>query len=195
MSVVSAVLNPVVAVLLLLLFLLGGGALLWRRRKRSLASREKENTAKPTCSGALRSSPSQQTELPVDLHEQAPFSVAVITLPVAKVVCPICRRRFRPGTRFCPFDSSLLLPAEHVEHSEESQALICPRCHHAFGPGARVCPSDGEELVPMWEAVRGRLGEPAPTGVIGKICPHCAARYDLANTFCSKDGMALRVIN
>jgi hypothetical protein len=32
-------------------------------------------------------------------------------------------------------------------------------------------------------------------GVIGKICPQCRRRYDLAKTFCGEDGSELVALN
>lgn len=49
--------------------------------------------------------------------------------------------------------------------------------------------------MPLWEATRGKKISGAPTGVIAKVCPQCAQRYDLATTFCGKDGAELVTIN
>ena len=48
--------------------------------------------------------------------------------------------------------------------------------------------------MPLWEATHGKK-EGAPTGVIAKICPQCAIRYDLVMSFCGRDGSELMTIN
>ena len=48
---------------------------------------------------------------------------------------------------------------------------------------------------PGWLVARGRRADGTPTGVVGKICPRCSARFDLSSTHCGKDGAELMTIN
>ena len=55
--------------------------------------------------------------------------------------------------------------------------------------------SDGAELVPPSAYRATRPADPAPTGVLAKVCPVCRHRYDLSARFCGKDGHDLVVVN
>jgi hypothetical protein len=107
--------------------------------------------------------------------------------------CPSCRREFRGGGAFCPFDSNQLVEIEgHQELLVGPSGGICPTCRRGFNPGVKVCPHDGEELVPvgMMTAV-----PTAPPTVRGKICPTCGDRFDGVAGFCGKDGTQLVLLN
>ena len=79
----------------------------------------------------------------------------------------------------------------------ESSGVSCSKCGTAVKPGTRFCPHDAEELIAaqLWEATHGKRHDPVPTGIFAKICPQCATRYDLATTFCGRDGAELMTIN
>lgn len=51
------------------------------------------------------------------------------------------------------------------------------------------------EVVSSAEIELGDLAAPEPTGVIGRICPRCRERYDLAVKHCKADGAELATIN
>ncbi len=73
--------------------------------------------------------------------------------------------------------------------------LCCPRCRRSFAAGHRYCPFDAEELVaPSPWSVGHEHGAPDGT-VAGKICPLCAAKYNLEATFCGRDGSELVSVN
>lgn len=111
------------------------------------------------------------------------------------LVCPTCRKTSESGAVFCPHDARRLVPATRLD--ARASGGVCPTCRRGFAPGLRFCPHDASELVPaaIFEATRGEGGPLAPTGVIGKICPQCRSRHDLAHVFCGKDGVELVAIN
>ena len=61
------------------------------------------------------------------------------------------------------------------------------------GTRSPVQPSSRRSVLPpIPEATHGKA---RPSGIIGKICPHCNAKYDLEATFCGKDGSELVAVN
>lgn len=113
-----------------------------------------------------------------------------------RVGCPTCRREFEAGARFCTYDARRLVPVAEVAARSRVAGTVCPRCRRAFEAGLRACAYDSEELMamPLWEATHGRR-DGSPTGCLAKICPQCAVRYDLAMSFCGRDGAELSTIN
>jgi predicted amidophosphoribosyltransferase len=91
----------------------------------------------------------------------------------------------------------------------------CPRCRRVYDAGTRFCAVDAEELVPLplWQASHADAGgvhvDEADAGAAagartasavhfhgeGKICPVCAAKYDLEASFCGRDGSELVTVN
>jgi predicted amidophosphoribosyltransferase len=134
-------------------------------------------------------------------------------VPPLPMTCPNCRRAFPMGTQFCPVDASRLLPNLGVGGQARAPYAggKCPRCRRAFEAGMRFCPMDAEELVPLhqWRSegglAGGRTGESSGVQVeafadhliagTGKICPICAAKYDLEAGYCGRDASELVPIN
>ncbi|MBK7072778.1 MAG: zinc ribbon domain-containing protein [Myxococcales bacterium] len=116
-------------------------------------------------------------------------------LEVATVgmVCPTCRTEYA-GMLYCQRDARRLVAADEML-TGRSTGGMCPRCGRAFEPGLRRCPHDGAELVPPSAYRATRPADPAPTGVLAKVCPVCRHRYDLSARFCGKDGHDLVVVN
>jgi hypothetical protein len=127
------------------------------------------------------------------------------------MVCPTCRTEYH-GMAYCTRDARRLVPPEEMlvslrrggsgtKHAEKSGGLVCMACRRAYEPGLRSCPHDGNELVPLpvYNATkprRPRRGETSdPAGVIARICPVCATKYDLNARFCGHDAGELVVIN
>ncbi len=122
------------------------------------------------------------------------------------MVCPTCRTEYH-GMTYCTRDARRLIPPEemlgnglaHARGNARSAGLVCLACHRAYEPGLRNCPHDSNELVPfaVYNATRPRrprnLTEPA--GVIARICPVCATKFDLNARFCGHDAGELIVIN
>jgi len=111
-------------------------------------------------------------------------------------VCPTCRREYRGGLAFCPHDARPLVTPEELPRA--GNGGTCPTCRRSFDPGVRYCPHDASELVAAAvysattpSSANGR----GPAGVIAKVCPRCGSRYDLAATFCGKDGETLETLN
>lgn len=135
---------------------------------------------------------------------------AVGALPMS---CPACRRAYPSGTTYCPVDACRLVAnAEGAVSERAAGGGKCPRCRRVYDPGARFCAVDAEELVPLhvWQAthaegglhVEGDEAANATRGTAavhfhgdGKICPVCAARYDLEASFCGRDGSELVTVN
>jgi len=109
------------------------------------------------------------------------------------MVCPTCRTEY-PGMLYCQRDARRLVPAEDMLTGRPAGGM-CTRCGRAFEPGIRRCPHDGAELVPPNAYHATRRPEPAPTGVLAKVCPVCRHRYDLNARFCGRDGHDLVVVN
>jgi hypothetical protein len=124
--------------------------------------------------------------------------LAVATSTASAMVCPTCRSEY-DGHMYCLRDARRLIPAEEMLGGQRSTGLFCAQCRRAFEPGLRRCPHDGSDLMPaaLYWASRPKRARPKtePTGVIGRICPVCRGRYDLAARFCGVDGAELVVIN
>ncbi len=138
---------------------------------------------------------------------------AVGALPMT---CPACRRGYPAGTIFCPVDACKLVATAEGASTERGAGGKCPRCRRVYDAGTRFCAVDAEELVPLplWQATHAEGGvhvdeaeatpaagtrAPGATPVHfhgeGKICPVCAAKYDLEATFCGRDGSELVTVN
>jgi hypothetical protein len=118
------------------------------------------------------------------------------------MVCPACRRAYPQGTLFCAFDANRLGAVGEGARAAPPGGGRCPRCRRAFAASVRFCPVDAEELMPLptWQAhADGGLSvEPHHDHLFtgdGKICPRCAARYDLEASFCGRDGAELVTVN
>lgn len=112
------------------------------------------------------------------------------------VACPSCRREYE-GAVYCSRDARRLVATHEMQNHPRSQGVVCMACRRAFEPGIRRCPHDGTALVPyaVYAATRPRSHTMEPAGVIARICPVCASRYDLHARFCGVDGSELVVIN
>lgn len=131
------------------------------------------------------------------------------------LTCPACRRGYPAGTTYCPVDAcKLVATAEGASAERAAAGGKCPRCRRVYDAGTRFCAVDAEELVPLplWQAAHapeggvhvdeadaggalGRGGAPVHFHGEGKICPVCAAKYDLEATFCGRDGSELATVN
>ncbi len=112
------------------------------------------------------------------------------------LACPSCRKEYE-GAVYCSRDARRLVPTHDLQNHPRSQGVVCMACRRAFEPGIRRCPHDGTALVPfaVHAATRPRSRTMEPAGVIARICPVCASRYDLHARFCGVDGSELVVIN
>lgn len=121
---------------------------------------------------------------------------AGLAITQATVACPSCRKEYE-GAVYCSRDARRLVPAHELQSHPRSQGVVCMACRRAFEPGIRRCPHDGTALVPfaVYAATRPRSRTMEPAGVIARICPVCASRYDLHARFCGVDGSELVVIN
>ncbi|MEZ4359654.1 MAG: hypothetical protein R3B48_05695 [Kofleriaceae bacterium] len=119
-----------------------------------------------------------------------------LAMSTTTLACPSCRREY-DGAVYCNRDARRLVPAHELGHPTRSQGVVCMACRRAFEPGIRRCPHDGTALVPfaVYAATRPRSDTVDPAGVIARICPVCASRYDLHARFCGVDGSELVVIN
>jgi hypothetical protein len=109
----------------------------------------------------------------------------------AQRVCPTCARRYPGAARYCAIDATALAWVEGELTS--STSLSCPRCERSYN-GVRFCPFDAEELV----RAEQEAGEHHHLGTLlgaDKICPTCAARYELGAAFCGKDGTRLLALH
>jgi hypothetical protein len=137
--------------------------------------------------------------------------------------CPACRRSYPSGTVFCAVDACRLVATAEGATVTAAPAAggKCPRCRRVYDPGTRFCAVDAEELVPLavWQTSHAEGGvhvdadetEAGPGGESrrtplparasvhfhgeGKICPVCAAKYDLEASFCGRDGSELVTVN
>jgi hypothetical protein len=101
-------------------------------------------------------------------------------------VCPTCARRYPAGARYCAVDASAL---SWVEGEVATATLGCPRCERSY-EGVRFCPFDAEELVRA-EAEGMEHHHAGALAGSDKICPTCAARYEVDAAYCGKDGTRL----
>jgi hypothetical protein len=79
-----------------------------------------------------------------------------------------------------------------------SPAMSCPACHREYGPSMRYCLRDSQTLVRSGDShATGPAAVPLGACLSGeaKICPSCAARYDLDATFCGNDSAELVAVN
>jgi hypothetical protein len=119
----------------------------------------------------------------------------------AGVVCPACRREYALGLKYCPHDARALVPAGDPAVRSMAPGVTCPTCKRSFDANKKFCPYDAEELVPVAlagaaaAAVAAAHASGAHTRVLGKICPHCAQRYESEATFCGRDGSELVSVN
>ncbi len=133
-------------------------------------------------------------------------------LPLA---CPACGRGYPAGTSFCSADAcKLVATTTGGPAGRAAPGGKCPRCRRVYDAGTRFCAVDAEELVPLplWHASHAEGGvhvDEADTaaggaaraaGAVhfhgdGKICPVCAAKYDLEASFCGRDGSELVTVN
>ena len=128
------------------------------------------------------------------------------------MTCPACRRGYPAGTTFCAVDACrLVATAEGASAERGTPGGKCPRCRRVYDSGTRFCAVDAEELVPLplWHATHAEGGgvhvDEAESGARaigavhfhgeGKICPVCAAKYDLEASFCGRDGSELVTVN
>lgn len=120
------------------------------------------------------------------------------------MACPSCQRSYPLGSAYCAVDATRLVRAGLGAPLERIGR--CPRCRRLYAGRSRFCSVDAEELVPQpsWSAHRsdGALQvdseEALPAAHFhgdGKICPLCAAKYDLAASFCGHDGAELVAVN
>jgi hypothetical protein len=128
-------------------------------------------------------------------------------LPMMPMVCPSCHRAFPAGTQYCPIDATRLYAgasAVGTAGRTPPSGGKCPRCRRAFEAGMRFCPMDAEELVPLGQWQSAHHGESGVTlesfadhliAGSGKICPICAAKYDLEAGYCGRDASELVTIN
>jgi hypothetical protein len=133
------------------------------------------------------------------------------------LLCPACRRGYPAGTTYCPVDAcKLVASAEGASAERAASGGKCPRCRRVYDAGTRFCAVDADELVPLplWQASHAEGGvhvdDADATGAgggtrsaggavhfhgDGKICPVCAAKYDLEASFCGRDGSELVTVN
>jgi hypothetical protein len=133
------------------------------------------------------------------------------------MMCPACRRGYPAGTTYCPVDAcKLVATAEGASAERSAPGGKCPRCRRVYDAGTRFCAVDAEELVPLplWQAAHAAEGGvhveetdaagggagARSAGAVhfhgeGKICPVCAAKYDLEASFCGRDGSELVTVN
>jgi hypothetical protein len=125
------------------------------------------------------------------------------------MTCPACHRSYPTGTVFCPVDACRLLSQGEGASSERGvSGGKCPRCRRVYDAGTRYCAVDAEELVPLplWQQTHAEGGvhvdaddggrrAPVHFHGDGKICPVCAAKYDLEAVFCGRDGSELVTVN
>ena len=121
---------------------------------------------------------------------------AGLAITQTTVACPSCRREYE-GAVYCSRDARRLVATHEMKHHPRSQGVVCMACRRAFEPGIRRCPHDATALVPfaVYAATRPRSHTLEPAGVIARICPVCASRFDLHARFCCVDGSELVVIN
>jgi hypothetical protein len=184
------VLLCLIGLLLIILAFLVAFAFLIRRRPGSALARPRARAESRSSDGGARA-------------PLAGGSAGEGALAVARseaLACPTCRRHYDGALDFCPRDARRLVPAHRLD--ARPSGSVCAACRRAFDPGTRFCPHDASELVPVavYEVTRadppdGEGDDVSPTGVMGKICPRCRSRHDLAALFCGRDGSELVAIN
>lgn len=177
---------------LLALAVVALGALAWRWSARRRAREpEPEVVAVPPVLPAVSERPRVRVRT-----SRSVGGAGLAAVTQATVACPSCRREYE-GAVYCSRDARRLVPAHELQSHPRSQGVVCMACRRAFEPGIRRCPHDGTALVPfaVYAATRPRSRTMEPAGVIARICPVCASRYDLHARFCGVDGSELVVIN
>ncbi len=180
-------------------------AIIGARRSRRAAAVEREAQEKHAERAREAEERRQQKrakhEAAVKAHEESLANAAKLAQeesaaakPVARMLCPACRREYDGESLYCPQDSNRLVPLNGPPDSLVGPpGSICPTCHRGFDPGVKVCPHDKEELVPY--ALYASRHPPTAAPARGKICPTCGGRFDGNAAFCGKDGTALVLIN
>jgi hypothetical protein len=104
--------------------------------------------------------------------------------------CPRCRRVYDAGTRFCAIDAEELVPLPLWQATHAESGL------HVDGDDAEPSGVRALPAGPGGGDVR-RASVPAAVHFHGegKICPICAAKYDLEACFCGRDGAELVTVN
>jgi hypothetical protein len=176
---------------LLVLALLGIGAAVWR-----WSSRRRAAEPEPTVVAVPPALPAVSERPRVRVRTSRSMGGAGLAVTQTTVACPSCRREYENAV-YCSRDARRLVPAHELQSHPRSQGVVCLACRRAFEPGIRRCPHDGTALVPfaVYAATRPRSRTMEPVGVIARICPVCASRYDLHARFCGVDGSELVVIN
>ncbi|MGZ3439029.1 MAG: hypothetical protein ACXVDD_05925 [Polyangia bacterium] len=151
--------------------------------------------------GQILPSPWKCTAPPPACPAPPPAPSASSTCTPPSVACDACR---------------LVATAEGASSERSAPGGKCPRCRRVYDSGTRFCAVDAEELVPLplWQASHATEGgvhvdesettgagaARVPGGAVhfhgeGKICPVCAAKYDLEASFCGRDGSELVTVN
>jgi hypothetical protein len=103
--------------------------------------------------------------------------------------CPRCRRVYEAGVRFCAVDADELvpLPVWQAAHAAEGGVHFEADESEVPAAGAGGAGDARRSASPRIVAVHFH-GD-------GKICPVCAAKYDLEASFCGRDGSELVTVN
>jgi hypothetical protein len=153
-------------------------------------AREEEHAAQMRAHLESVARAEQQSAETVSMAQEQTADAMARGAPRGLMFCPSCRREFREGGGYCPFDANRLIAvAGHEALTAGPAGGVCPTCHRGFNPGVRVCPHDGDELSPAAVAAL------RPVATRGKICPTCGGRFDGAAAFCGKDGTQLVLVN
>ena len=80
-----------------------------------------------------------------------------------------------------------------MEGEVAAATLSCPRCERSYD-GARFCAFDAEELV-LPDTDRSDHNHVEALDGSDKICPTCAARYEVGAAYCGRDGTRLCPLN
>lgn len=109
--------------------------------------------------------------------------------------CEVCKREFKPGHRFCPFDGSKLKPYNQLSYKNIRGGMICPSCGRGYPRGTTICRQCTQYLIPLsvYEKRKEEQREKEQKGKqsTGKICPVCNTRYEDGAEFCGNDGNRL----
>jgi hypothetical protein len=200
-SITQTALIAVIVLLVAVLIGLVAMVVVLRRRTREAARPEPPPPAAPR---PIVARPRVRQIAPRSRGSVTAGGLAVVTAATpatsasSAMVCPTCRSEYDGRQIYCLRDARRLIPAEEMLGGQRSTGLFCATCRRAFEPGIRRCPHDGGDLMPAplyWASRPKQRAKTEPTGVIGRICPVCRGRYDLAARFCGVDGAELVVIN